>query len=80
MLTSMTSYTNEQYCIARAIGDATRSKGSTSAIAKEIIGVWGNEVAAGQPYLEFNEDGIVNGNDGCNGIGSTENSNGRSSA
>ena len=54
-------------------GPAPTSTATTSAtnVAEEIIGVWGDEVTAGQPHLEFTEDSTVNGSDGCNGISST---------
>lgn len=60
-------------CAAAGPGPAPTSTAPTSAtnVAEEIIGVWGDEVTAGQPHLEFTEDGTVNGSDGCNGIGST---------
>lgn len=39
-------------------------------VVAELVGVWGED-AAGQPYLEFTEDGNVSGSDGCNRLAST---------
>lgn len=35
--------------------------------AENVIGIWGNKDDGG-PYLQFDEDGGVMGNDGCNGF------------
>ncbi len=35
--------------------------------AENVIGIWGNKEDGG-PYLQFDEDGGVMGNDGCNGF------------
>ncbi|MGM7672206.1 META domain-containing protein [Microbacterium sp. A93] len=48
----------------------TSSAEPDPAVVAELVGVWGED-AAGQPHLEFTEDGDVSGSDGCNGIFST---------
>jgi len=35
----------------------------------DVIGVWGDPDASGEPSLEFAEDGTVSGTDGCNQLG-----------
>lgn len=34
---------------------------------ENVIGTWGNKDSGG-PYLQFNDDGSLMGNDGCNGF------------
>lgn len=37
---------------------------------EQVVGVWESD-EEGDPYLEFTDEGRVNGTDGCNGLGGT---------
>ncbi|RFA10338.1 hypothetical protein B7R54_14805 [Subtercola boreus] len=44
--------------------------GGASGTSISIVGTWGDQ-SPRQPYLVFDEDSTVAGNDGCNSLGST---------
>lgn len=50
---------------------ASPGQGSQGAVSqKDLVGGWSSD-EAGNPRLQFAEDGTVEGTDGCNGISST---------
>lgn len=86
-MTCMRTRTSRMFTLAAMVGAAamlvtgcsagegpgstpTSSDGPNDAVIAELVGIWGED-AAGQPHLEFTDDGAVRGSDGCNGISST---------
>lgn len=55
---------------APAGGPGSAPTSTASPAGSDVVGTWGSD-AAGEPFLEFTDDGKVKGTDGCNGIGST---------
>lgn len=58
-------------CAANAGSDDTPSEEITeapmSSMEEQVLGNWLSD-EAGDPHLEFSEDGTVSGTDGCNGL------------
>ncbi|RFA07753.1 hypothetical protein B7R21_15465 [Subtercola boreus] len=49
---------------------STGADGGASGTSIPIVGTWGDQ-SPRQPYLIFDDDSTVSGNDGCNSLGST---------